>query len=264
MNPLLLPPGLRDAPIDRPELLEHLGKYRWVSGKTSKVSHLTPAERDEYRRKTGDDDFKGYIFQKNANIVTPDNSISVHQREKISIDHIWLTFYATDTFEMYQRIRGLHKIILYQRTNGSLSIGADRVKWTHPDKDIEKGFSQVEALGESAFFDYMDELAVRMSTGDLGSCTAEDKAHVLNILCDSAIDMVMDGRMSLWFENEATFKNCIPDWKTEWLLTAGVTGSFNRKGRRTRPRFKAVPGIRHPSKKKVNALQKKANNGGFG
>ena len=59
-----LPAALKDAPIDRPALLEHLGKSRFIIGKVSKISHLTPAQVTAVQEQPYFKDFKGYSFIK--------------------------------------------------------------------------------------------------------------------------------------------------------------------------------------------------------
>ena len=79
-----LPAALKDAPIDRPALLEHLGKSRFIIGKVSRISHLTPVQVTAVQEQPYFKDFKGYSFIKNVEIVVPDNSIPLHKRHRVT------------------------------------------------------------------------------------------------------------------------------------------------------------------------------------
>ena len=227
-----LPSALQDAPIDRPELLEHLGQYRFVSGKISKFSHLTPNQKQEIKQQAGFGDFKGYALTTNAQIVIPDNSIPPAKRKRIQIDHLWSASFDGDSFEMYQEVRALNKIVIYQRMDGSLAIGADRNKIDIPS-DLYDGISSIDVWSEDGFFNFIEEVIHQMSEGDLVNETMEAKAEVINTMCNDAIDMAQDGRLRLWHETSASFKQGISNhWKSEWMITAGVTGAINREGRR--------------------------------
>ena len=261
-----LPPSLRDAPIDRPELLEHLGKVRYVTGKAAKVSHLTPAQLSIVRGQPDFKDFKGYMLKKNPEIVVPNNKIPLHKRERIPVDHLWGAYFEHDNFEMYDESSGLYEIVLYQRSNGSLSVGSERIKINLPRHDLTQGLTKVEAWSEHGFFLFMDDLTELMSAGELADESTEDKAEVLNILCEDALVMVNDGRMCLWSETISTFTDAMNNcWRAEWMIKAGITGSLNREGRRrNKARTNFIDGMKRPSKTPHKSDQKKRNGGGFG
>ena len=110
-------------------------------------------------------------------------------------------YFDDDDIEMYDRNRGLYVIVLYQRNDGSLAIGADRISPTvtsEINKELNEFWYTVNIESEWQFIEKMENLTNAMRQGPLKNEPVEHKANAINLLCDQAIEMVNDGTLYLF------------------------------------------------------------------
>ena len=235
-----LPDELMGTPIDRIELLPHLGNWAFITGQAMKYSAIPSAAKEAIRAASGINTFKSFVLIKDVSIEISDNKLEPQQREKISLDHLWVYLKEGQHLRMYDTNIFFGQIVIYQRTNGSLSLGT--ICMPACSYNLSRGLAQVDRYTEDGFFADMDCLTRK----GLGMYSVPERARIINQLCDDALLMVKEGTLHLVFETAATFSDGMRScWRSEWMILAGVKGTVNRAGRRTtNPRTKITSGQR--------------------
>lgn len=190
--------------LDRPELAQFEGQKLRFEGVVINVS--TPNKH------------KKFSCIRNAKLTTVDNHTAFKDAKHIRVHHVWVDVSECThmTHRIGQTIEAVGVVHRYQRKDGSYAYGLQ----------LATGHT-----GETGLFRQMSNLLHSISANS-GPSTIEAKVIHVNALI-AAIEQTLDNGQTILFDStDAEIRRLLKEHKSALMITAGVTTTINRQGRR--------------------------------